>query len=149
MLVLSSPENLSGAREGAVPAAKHRHRALIPVKGSSIMPSSPRTVHVSTQRACPACGATRCSDPAQCLYFLTSRPWADCIKCAGSGWAGDDCDPLQIFCGCCDGSGLNEFGVGQVSPDEISDGAKERLAAYVARLAVLVAASPAPVALAA
>jgi len=112
------------------------------------MPASPLTVQISLQRACPACMGVRCVDPAECLYFLTSRPWADCFKCDGSGWAGE-CDPLAIFCGFCDGSGLNEFAPGQITDDEISDGAKERLAAYVARLTALVSQAPAPLAVAA
>ncbi|MFJ5267607.1 hypothetical protein [Streptomyces sp. NPDC088358] len=106
------------------------------------MPASPLTVQIPLQRGCPACMGSRCTDPAECLFFLTSRPWADCNKCEGSGWAGDDCDPLEIFCGYCDGSGLNEYAPGQITEDEISDGAKQRLAAHVARLTALV---PAPV----
>ncbi|WP_432018825.1 hypothetical protein [Streptomyces sp. 1222.5] len=112
------------------------------------MPSSPLRVHVSLQRACPACLDVRCADPAECLYFLTSRPWGDCVKCDGSGWAGED-SPLEIFCGYCDGSGLNEYTPGAITPDDISDRAKERHAAYVARLVDLLAASSAPLAVAA
>lgn len=113
------------------------------------MPASPLTVQISLQRGCPACMGVRCADPAECLYFLTSRPWADCIMCDGSGWAGEDCDPLEIFCGFCDGSGLNEFGPGTITDDEISEGAKERLAAYVSRLTALVSQDPAPLGVAA
>lgn len=112
------------------------------------MPSSPLRVHVSRQRACPACGSTRCADPAQCLYFLTSRPWGDCVKCGGSGFAGED-SPLEIFCGYCLGSGLDEYMPGTITPDQISEGAKRRHAAFVAHLTALVSQSPAPVAVAA
>ncbi|CAL9500780.1 hypothetical protein SUDANB105_03412 [Streptomyces sp. enrichment culture] len=112
------------------------------------MPASPLTVQISLQRACPACLGVRCADPAECLYFLTSRPWGDCIKCDGTGWAGED-SLLEIFCGYCDGSGLNEYTPGTITPDEISDRAKERLAAYIARLNEIVSQSPAPLAVAA
>ncbi|MER6713270.1 hypothetical protein ABZZ16_07860 [Streptomyces sp. NPDC006386] len=112
------------------------------------MPASPLVVRVSLQRACPACMDVRCADPAECLYFLTSRPWADCIKCDGSGFASES-EPLAVFCGYCDGSGLNEFTPGEITPDQISEGAKERHAAYVAQLTAHVAQSPAPLAVAA
>lgn len=106
------------------------------------MPASPLVVTVTRLRACPACMDARCADPAECLYLLTSRPWADCVQCDGSGWAGDDVDPMQIFCGYCEGSGLNEYGVGQITPDQISDRAKERLAAYVAALRARIVSAP-------
>jgi hypothetical protein len=112
------------------------------------MPASALVARVSLQRACPACLEIRCSEPAECLYFLTSRPWGDCVKCDGSGFAGED-SPLEIFCGFCDGSGLNEYSAGQITPDEISDRAKERHAAYIARLTDIVSQSPAPLAVAA
>ncbi|MGW6255694.1 hypothetical protein [Streptomyces sp. NPDC055085] len=46
----------------------------------------------------------------------------------------------EIFCGYCDGSGLNEFVVGGIPDDEITAGARKRLAAHVARLIALVSA---------
>ncbi|MBY8867558.1 hypothetical protein [Streptomyces sennicomposti] len=101
------------------------------------MPASPLRVRVSLQRACPACGVTDCADPAECLNFLVSRPWADCDRCAGSGWAGDS-DPTGIFCGSCAGSGLTEHTSASVRLTSISESARERHAAYVARLARLV-----------
>ncbi|MFF3876472.1 hypothetical protein [Streptomyces sp. NPDC001978] len=112
------------------------------------MPSSPLRVHVSLRRACPACGDARCLDPAQCLYFLTSRPWGDCVKCEGSGFASED-SPLEIFCGYCLGSGLDEYMPGTITADQISKGAKKRHAAFVVHLTALVSQSPAPVAVAA
>ncbi|MFB7245478.1 hypothetical protein ACFCYX_23830 [Streptomyces populi] len=107
------------------------------------MPSTPLRVHVSRQRACPACGDVKCANPAQCLYFLTSRPWGDCLKCGGSGWASEDSDPLEIFCRHCLGSGLDEYRPGDISPDQISDAAKMRHAAHIARLTTLVTRFPA------
>ncbi|MER5909328.1 hypothetical protein ABT124_02205 [Streptomyces sp. NPDC001982] len=80
---------------------------------------------------------TRCADPAECLYFLTSRPWADCTICEGSGYAGEY-SVLDVFCPICGGSGLNEYGPGEITPDEISDRAKKQHAAHVARLTALV-----------
>ncbi|MEU6916791.1 hypothetical protein [Streptomyces olindensis] len=112
------------------------------------MPASVLVARVSLRRACPACGSAQCADPADCLYFLTSRPWGDCIKCDGSGWAGED-RPFEVFCPFCLGSGLDEYVPGTVEPDEISEGARERHAAYVAHLTALVAQSPAPLAVAA
>ncbi|WP_159039690.1 hypothetical protein [Streptomyces sp. TP-A0356] len=109
------------------------------------MPASPLTVQISLQRGCPACMGVRCADPAECLYFLTSRPWADCVKCDGSGFAGES-EPLAVFCGYCDGSGLNEYTPGGITPDQISDRAKERHAEYVARLTALVSTAPVAVA---
>ncbi|TRV82104.1 hypothetical protein FKN01_02220 [Streptomyces sp. 130] len=107
------------------------------------------TVQISLQRGCPACEGFPCADPAECLYFLTSRPWADCVKCEGSGWAGEECGSLQVFCSFCNGSGLNEFTPGEITDDEISKGAKERHAAYVAKLSAMVNQSPARLAVAA
>ncbi|MER6638399.1 MULTISPECIES: hypothetical protein [Streptomyces] len=92
-------------------------------------------------RACPACLESRCAEPGECLYFLTSRPWADCSECAGSGWAGED-DCLSIFCWVCEGSGLNEFDPGQITASEISDRAKDRHSAHIGRLSALVGAAP-------
>lgn len=141
MLVLSSPENFFRARKGAVPAAKHRHRALIPAKGRSIMHASLRTLHVSYSRGCPACGEARCVDPADCLHFMTSRPWGDCTRCEGSGWASDSgpvCNPMSVFCECCAGSGLTEHSDESISQDDISEGTFERHSAHVARLTALV-----------
>ncbi|MFE0729928.1 hypothetical protein ACFW2X_17085 [Streptomyces antibioticus] len=92
---------------------------------------------ISLCRTCPVCGDARCSDPAECLYFLTSRPWADCGICAGSGFAGDF-SPLDVFCPICGGSGLAEYTPGEITSDEISDNAKERHAAQIARLSALV-----------
>ncbi|QIP72881.1 hypothetical protein [Streptomyces sp. VN1] len=104
------------------------------------MPSSVLISRVTLHRGCPACSGVRCADPADCLYFLTSRPWADCVKCDGSGWA-SEISASEVFCVYCDGSGLNEYTPGEITPEEISDRAKERHAAYVARLTSLVAAS--------
>ncbi|GGT62499.1 hypothetical protein ACWDMR_19450 [Streptomyces althioticus] len=112
------------------------------------MPASALVARVSLQRPCPACLEVRCTDPAECLYFLTSRPWADCIKCDGTGW-GPENSSSGLFCVYCDGSGLNEYAPGSITPDEISDRAKERHAAYVARLTVIVGECPAPVVVAA
>lgn len=112
------------------------------------MPASPLHVCVSLQRACPACGSTGCADPAECLHFLASRPWADCDRCGGSGWAGDT-DPTGIFCRYCAGSGLTEHSTRSAALTEISQTAKERHAAYVAHLAALVSSSPAALAVAA
>ncbi|MFG3234673.1 hypothetical protein ACGFZG_23300 [Streptomyces antibioticus] len=95
---------------------------------------------ISLNRACPACGDARCFAPAECLFFLTSRPWGDCVKCDGSGWAGDDCDPLEIFCGYCGGSGLTERARDRASASEISESATEKHAAHVARLTSVVSA---------
>ncbi|MFJ9726143.1 hypothetical protein ACIRP3_25640 [Streptomyces sp. NPDC101209] len=113
-----------------------------------MMPSSSLTVRIAHQRACPACGDARCSDPAECLYLLTSRPWGDCFKCGGSGYAGED-SPLEIFCRYCLGSGLDEYAPGAITPDQISEGAKTRHAAFVAYLAALVSQRSAPLAVAA
>ncbi|MFF2203772.1 hypothetical protein [Streptomyces sp. NPDC058145] len=109
------------------------------------MPSSPIRVHLSLQRACPACLEVRCADPAECLYFLTSRPWGDCTACDGTGWAGEEA-PLEIFCGWCDGSGLNEYSPGGITSAQISDRAKKRHAEYVAHLTALVSTTPVAVA---
>lgn len=124
--------------EGRRPTAKQTAALPRPLKGASIMPASLLRVRVMVQRGCPACMAVRCADPAECLYFLTSRPWADCVKCDGSGWASEDM-PGQVFCGYCDGSGLNEYTPGSITPEEISDRAKERHAAYVAALRARIA----------
>lgn len=104
------------------------------------MPASPLTVSVSLGRACPACMETRCADPADCLSFLTTRPWADCTICAGSGFAGDYA-VLDVFCPICSGSGLNEYGPGEITPDEISASATALHAAHVTRLTALVPAA--------
>ncbi|MFI5976707.1 hypothetical protein [Streptomyces sp. NPDC051452] len=101
------------------------------------MPSSPVRVHVSLRRTCPACGDAQCADPAECLYFLTSRPWADCGICAGSGFAGDY-SPLDVYCPICGGSGLAEYASGGITSEETSDNAKGRHAAQIARLSALV-----------
>ncbi|MFH7599931.1 hypothetical protein WDV06_33260 [Streptomyces racemochromogenes] len=98
--------------------------------------------------ACPACLEGLCADPAECLYFLTSRPWADCSACEGSGWAAEDADPL-VFCECCGGSGLNEHTVRSVASIDVSEGAKQRHAAHVARLTARLPVSPVPVTVAA
>ncbi|MEU5981658.1 hypothetical protein [Streptomyces sp. NPDC047434] len=100
-------------------------------------------------RACPACLEGRCSDPAECLYFLTSRPWADCSGCEGSGWAGEDADPALLFCEFCGGSGLNEHTTRSVALIEVSEGAKQRHASHVARLTACVSHSAASAAVAA
>ncbi|WP_316775119.1 hypothetical protein [Streptomyces sasae] len=72
------------------------------------MPASVQTARISLQRACPACGHSRCADPVECLLSLTSCLWGDCDDCAGSGFAGD-LDPLAIFCRVCSGSGRVEI----------------------------------------
>ncbi|MGC0383257.1 hypothetical protein [Streptomyces sp. SAI-129] len=105
------------------------------------MPASLLVSRVTLHRGCPACMGVRCTDPADCLYFLTSRPWADCIKCDGSGWA-SEVSASEVFCGYCDGSGLNEYNPGEIALEEISDRAKERLAGHVARLTALVTPAP-------
>ncbi|MGW4343792.1 hypothetical protein ACWEL8_01640 [Streptomyces sp. NPDC004690] len=110
------------------------------------MPASPLRVRVSLQRACPACGVTDCADPAECLHFLVSRPWGDCDRCAGSGWAGDS-DPTGVFCGYCAGSGLTEYTPASVHLAQSSESARQRHAAYVAALRERVA-SLAPASLA-
>ncbi|MFI6662056.1 hypothetical protein ACIBL8_41840 [Streptomyces sp. NPDC050523] len=105
------------------------------------MPSSLVTLHVSYRRGCPACGEAQCADPVECLYFLTSRPWGDCIRCAGSGWASESgpvFNPMAIFCDSCAGSGLMEHSDASIDPTEINEGAKERHAALLARLTALV-----------
>lgn len=84
-------------------------------------------------RACPVCEETRCVDPAECLYFLTSRPWADCSECAGSGWAGED-DHLSVFCWVCNGSGLEEHTARSVVHATVSARARARLIAHIERL---------------
>jgi hypothetical protein len=99
--------------------------------------------------ACPACLEGRCADPAECLYFLTSHPWADCSACEGSGWAGEDADRALVFCEYCGGSGLNEHTVRSVALIEVSEGARQRHAAHVARLTARVPVSPALVTVAA
>ncbi|MFJ9709702.1 hypothetical protein [Streptomyces sp. NPDC101234] len=72
------------------------------------MPSPALTARISLQRACPACGHSRCADPAECLDSLTSHTWGNCDDCAGSGFAGE-LDPLAIFCRVCSGSGRVEI----------------------------------------
>lgn len=42
------------------------------------MPASVLNVRLAARRACPVCTESVCVKPAECLYFLTSRPWADC-----------------------------------------------------------------------
>ncbi|MER6222518.1 hypothetical protein ABT189_18485 [Streptomyces sp900105755] len=116
------------------------------------MPASALTVSISLNRGCPACGNGRCVDPAECLFFLTSRPWGDCTWCAGSGWACESAplyNPLAVFCEGCNGSGLSEHTADSIDLGEITDNAKARHAAYVARLVELVAASSTPLAVAA
>ncbi|MCQ8830270.1 hypothetical protein [Streptomyces malaysiensis] len=112
------------------------------------MPASALTVCVSLQRGCPVCTETQCADPAECLYFLTSRPWADCNTCAGSGWGSEATpvhDPMSIFCLDCSGSGLMEHNPRSIFPDEISDNARTRLTGYVDHLMVRLAdTTPAP-----
>ncbi|MFG2850230.1 hypothetical protein ACGFZ9_06100 [Streptomyces mirabilis] len=93
-----------------------------------------------SRRGCPACGDSYCFNPAECLGFLTDRPWADCVECDGSGWAGDD--SFAIFCENCAGSGLSEH-TADTAQDEISDNAKTRLAVYVGALRTRVASAPA------
>ncbi|GGY53806.1 hypothetical protein GCM10010363_38700 [Streptomyces omiyaensis] len=83
---------------------------------------------------CPACMEDRCPDPAECLHFLTSNPWADCSVCEGSGWADEEANPGMIFCEYCAGSGLNEHTVRSIALIEVSEKAKQRHAAHVARL---------------
>ncbi|MFE6702851.1 hypothetical protein [Streptomyces sp. NPDC057718] len=91
-------------------------------------------------RACPACEETRCVDPAECLYFLTSRPWADCSECAGSGWAGED-DHLSVFCWACNGSGLVEHTARSIVHATVSPRARVRHQAHVERLTAEVSES--------
>lgn len=105
------------------------------------MPASALRVRVSLRRGCPACGGAKCANPAECLFFLTSRPWADCSWCAGSGWASED-EPLSVFCGGCAGSGLDEHTTATIEPEEISDNARARHAAYVTALRARLASAP-------
>ncbi|MFJ7415059.1 hypothetical protein ACIQWZ_30305 [Streptomyces sp. NPDC098077] len=91
-------------------------------------------------RACPACAETRCADPAECLYFLTSRPWADCSECAGSGWAGED-DCLSMFCWACNGSGLVEHTARSIVHATVSARPHARLIAHIERLTAKVSDS--------
>ncbi len=100
------------------------------------MPVSPAFVRSAPGRGCPVCTERRCADPAECLWFLTSRPWADCDRCVGTGWAGED-DVLSVFCRGCDGSGLVESGT-----DEITDNAKALCAAYCDALRARLATTP-------
>jgi len=96
--------------------------------------SSPLLRRVIAGRCCPACGERKCTDPADCLWFLTSRPWGACLDCAGTGWA-DESDPLNIFCPSCEGTGLVEYFPGaELAPDQITDASTARHAAHVARL---------------
>ncbi|WP_406152691.1 hypothetical protein OH797_19375 [Streptomyces anulatus] len=91
-------------------------------------------------RACPACAETRCADPAECLYFLTSRPWADCSECAGSGWAGED-DCLSVFCWVCNGAGLEEHTARSIVHATVSARPHARLLAHIERLTAEVSKS--------
>lgn len=85
-------------------------------------------------RGCPACEETRCAEPADCLWFLTSRPWGACPDCAGTGWAGEE-DPCNLFCPWCAGSGLVEYAPdAELGPDEVTDASVARHAAYIERL---------------
>lgn len=86
-----------------------------------------------TGRGCPVCTESRCVDPAECLWFLLSRPWGDCDACFGSGWASED-DPLSLFCRCCFGSGLDEHTPESVQHQVLSAKAEARYASYVAAL---------------
>ncbi|MEU5219555.1 hypothetical protein AB0G79_25605 [Streptomyces sp. NPDC020807] len=92
-------------------------------------------------RACPACLEGQCSNPAECLYFLTSRPWADCSACEGSGRSDEGADPAMVFCEYCGGSGLNEHTVRSVALIQVSEGAKRRHESHVARLTACVSRS--------
>ncbi|MCX4603993.1 hypothetical protein OG402_26355 [Streptomyces anulatus] len=91
-------------------------------------------------RACPACAETRCADPAECLHFLTSRPWADCSECAGSGWAGED-DCLSVFCWVCNGAGLEEHTARSIVHATVSARPHARLLAHIERLTAEVSKS--------
>ncbi|TXS72427.1 hypothetical protein EAO76_19485 [Streptomyces sp. sk2.1] len=64
---------------------------------------------------------------------MTSRPWADCSECAGSGWAGDD-DCLSVFCWVCNGAGLEEHTARSVVHATVSTRTRARLHAYTERL---------------
>ncbi|WP_432160810.1 hypothetical protein [Streptomyces sp. NRRL F-5630] len=44
---------------------------------------------------------------------------------------------MDVFCPVCTGSGLIEYVPGEVTPDEITEDAKDRYAAVVARLVAL------------
>jgi hypothetical protein len=109
-----------------------------------MMPVSPAFVRSVPGRCCPVCTERHCADPAECLWFLTSRPWADCSICDGLGCLGDGSDPALTFCEYCMGSGLNEYTVASVARIKVSEGAKQRHAAHIARLTALVLPSPAP-----
>jgi hypothetical protein len=91
---------------------------------------------VRSGRGCPSCGDTFCADPADCLRLLTSRPWADCDRCAGTGWADDD--SLSIFCETCTGSGLEEHTPESLPAHGANARSATRLAARVAYLRALV-----------
>ncbi|QPP07032.1 hypothetical protein G4Z16_12230 [Streptomyces bathyalis] len=105
------------------------------------MPATSAPVVMHAQRGCPACGESRCADPAECLYFLTSRPWGDCERCEGSGWA-DELTAMAfgIFCVFCSGSGLTEHSYASAL-GEISENARVRLEGYTDHLRVRLADS--------
>ncbi|MFF8710269.1 hypothetical protein ACF07T_02340 [Streptomyces sp. NPDC015184] len=102
------------------------------------MPASAVVLRRSVSgRACPVCAESRCADPAECLGYLTSRPWADCSECAGSGWAGED-DCLSLFCRACGGSGMEEHTARSVVHATVNARTRARLHAYTERLTVKV-----------
>ncbi|WP_405678873.1 hypothetical protein OG292_33640 [Streptomyces sp. NBC_01511] len=107
---------------------------LAPVVPPVVRPGPVRLVR--SGRGCPACGDSYCFNPGECLFFLTSRAWADCDRCVGSGWA--DEDSFAIFCEFCAGSGLDEYDLGTLPVDAVSEGACARVAAHVERLTALV-----------
>ncbi|MZD07754.1 hypothetical protein GTW43_22110 [Streptomyces sp. SID5785] len=78
----------------------------------------------------------RCTDPAECLYFLTKSVWADCDTCAGTGWAEDT--SASPFCGVCTGSGLIEY---DEAPGPVSPVACSRHAFQVNRVRALLAST--------
>ncbi|MEU4098545.1 hypothetical protein [Streptomyces sp. NPDC026673] len=100
------------------------------------MPESALTVRSGSGRGCPACGETRCAVPADCLYWLTSRPWGPCADCEGTGWAGE-LSPC-IFCETCVGSGLEEYTPASLPAQGLSDRTQARFIAHIERLRALV-----------
>lgn len=95
-------------------------------------PVGPVPARVVNVRSCPACCETQCTNPAECLHFLTANPWADCDSCAGSGWAGEESPSL--YCGDCGGSGLMEYTAASIGIEGASARARARHAAHIERL---------------
>ncbi|MFF4482224.1 hypothetical protein ACFY1A_35210 [Streptomyces sp. NPDC001520] len=104
----------------------------------TILPEQATEIRVQMRpvRGCPACWETHCADPAQCLYWLTSRPWGPCDNCDGTGWGNES--TMGAFCDGCCGSGLIEYAQGSLLSG-ISRELTDRLTAHVDHLRVRVA----------